>query len=331
LLKDGVNAIGLDRYSPPHTFGSTQGETRLLRTAYSEGVEFVPMVQRSLQLWKALEGEMSVNLFCQTGMLYCGLPSVQFLKDAVKAARGNPTITLRPIDLGSRPSQLVIPKDWDCLLDADAGFLKCEDAIKAFVTRAGMQAFADVKCEHIVPGSDGIVVKTKHGNIDTGKVIVTTGMWVSELIPELAEVTSSERPFVIVIGDHMLYGFPTDEQNQVKIARHDNGEPVENPDAVDQTIKPSEIEQMSSIVANYFPALGPYLRGSVCVYPKARQDTFIVGALPWDLRIVVGAGLSGHGFKFAPLIGESVATIAQDQEPRVDIDILSVQRALARH
>ena len=346
LARAGAKVVGIDRYDPPHALGSSHGETRLLRTAYSEGAVYVPMALRAIELWRALEQRTGTSLFAQTGVFYCGPQGERFL-DSARAAAAHwqlPLATPAPLP------QLALPPAWQWFEERGGGYVFAEPAIGAFLQDAkahGAELFANCRCEAMDSSGPAIVLQTAAGAIAADKVVVTTGAWIAQLLPELAPATHAERrvlhwfadpdgrhtsaagfkPFVVTTGnDQMFYGFPANAIGEVKVGEHFLAERIAGPDTVDRAISARDVEHIVPLVAQFLPGLGARTRSTVCFYPMSWDEHFIIDRSPHDARIVVGAGLSGHGFKFAPVIGEALANLALDRTQQIDIAPFALSR-----
>ncbi len=346
LARAGVKAVGIDRYAPPHNMGSSHGETRLLRTAYSEGAAYVPMVTRSIVLWRELEARTGQSLFQQTGVVYGGPQSSRFLRDA-RASAGQGNVEL--IDVGTSGSALAIPAGWQQMLDVAGGYLDAEASIAAFLQDAkshGAKVVDECQCRSL-DFRDGVVtVATTIGLFEADRVIVTAGAWINEIMPWFEAYTHIERrvlhwfrdsrgrygaeqgfrPFLITTEDDAgFYGFPSNRNDEVKVAEHFGVEKISSPDKLDRTATAADLALIRPLVSRFLPELGDYVRSAVCMYPMSRDEHFI---LDWDVgpQYVVGAGLSGHGFKFAPVIGEALANFALGRPQEIDVNVFSLSR-----
>ena len=134
------------------------------------------------------------------------------------------------------------------------------------------------------------------------------------------------KPFLVATADRMFYGFPAVADGAVKVAEHFSGARIAGPDAVDRTIAAGDTAPVDAFVAAYMPGLGARTRSTVCLYPMSWDEHFILDRLPGDPRIVIGAGLSGHGFKFAPVIGEALAGLALERAPKIDVGYFALAR-----
>lgn len=347
LARAGAKVVGIDRFRPPHDQGSSHGETRMLRTAYSEGPAYVPMVRRSIELWRALEVRIGQSLFHQTGVAYFGPRASPFLDSARESAR----VWRVPLDdLDPAQDRLAVPAGWQRLLDREGGFLDAEASIDAFLRDAeshGAAILNDCRCEGFDFTSDAVVVETSIGPISAQKIVVTAGAWASALLPALASVTHVERrvlhwfrdvedrysaesgfrPFLVETEDNAaFYGFPANTRGEVKLAEHFIQEKIVSPDALDRSTSQRDIDFIRPFASRFLRGLGDHVRSSVCMYPMSKDEHFIIDRHPRERRLVIGAGLSGHGFKFAPVIGEAVAHLALDAAPAIDVEFFSLRR-----
>jgi sarcosine oxidase len=352
LARAGCDVAGIDQFVPPHDRGSSHGQTRLLRVAYAEGARYVPFVRRAIVLWREIEAEAGAPLFHQTGVLYAGDARSEFLSSSMASARACDVA----LDLLEKRAEIAcglrIPVDWTAFVDIDGGFIDAEKAIDAFLraaVRAGGRLLTGTKVTAIVPDASGVEVRTDGGNVRVDRVVVAAGAWTGELLPALAPYLSIERrvlhwfadptgscaldvgfkPFIVDSSDGAeFYGLPSIDGRGVKV-----GEPgmqvggasrVEAADALDRLVGPDELDRIERMVRRFLPALEEMRSSAVCMYPMSKDGDFIVDRL--DQRIVVGAGLSGHGFKFAPAMGEALAALALDRPMPLDLSFLSLKR-----
>lgn len=346
LAGAGVRAVGLDRFAPPHPFGSSHGETRLLRTAYSEGTAYVPMALRAIELWRALERRTGTSLFQQQGVFYSGPKDDAFLNSGRAAALA----WNLPLTETGAPRQFQLPSHWQRFEETGGGFLLAEEAIGALLhdaRRHGAEVITDCACSAIDTSGQPVVLRTSSRSVRADRVIVTVGAWIGAFLPDLSARTHVERrvvhwyrdegrehasqsgfkPFFIAMPTgQQFYGFPANAAGEVKVAEHCAGTAIAGPDAVDRTITAADWAPVDDFTSRYLPGLGPRARSTVCLYPMSWDEHFILDRLPGDERIVVGAGLSGHGFKFAPVIGEALADLALRRTPKFDLSFFALSR-----
>ena len=344
LARAGVKAVGIDRFAPPHERGSSHGETRMLRMAYSEGAAYVPMVKRAIVLWRELERRTGASLFRQTGVLYGGPRPSEFLDAAKESAR---QADVELVERGD--TRLAIPDGWQCLLDVAGGYLDAEASISTFLQDAqahGATIIPNCECQSIDAAQGEAIVSTDAGTITAKRAVVSAGAWARELLPQLAAVTHVERrvlhwfkdthnryrvdegfrPFLIATEDDAgFYGFPANANGEVKVAEHFVVEKINSPAELDRAASAKDIALIEPLVRRFMPELGGYVRSSVCMYPMSRDEHFILDRAAYP-EVVFAAGLSGHGFKFAPVIGEALASLALDRPQEIDVGFFSAKR-----
>lgn len=352
LARLGVDAVGIDRFVPPHDQGSSHGQTRLLRVAYAEGARYVPFVRRAIDLWREIEAEAGRALFHQTGVFYAGDAASAFLSSSIASAR---THGVQLEILSGRKDVkcgLSVPSDWMAFVEVEGGFLEAEAAIASFLGAAvkrGARVVSGRRVAEIVVRNGGVEIRTDGETIYADQVVVAGGAWTSDLVPALKPHLAIERrvlhwfddpagayslragfkPFIIEAGDGIeFYGFPSIDGRGVKAAEHDmrvgSGSAVRSADTLDRRVDAEEAARTAGLVRRFLPGLEGPRSSAVCMYPMSADGDFIVDRL--NERVVVGAGLSGHGFKFAPALGEALAALALERPVPIDLSFLSLER-----
>ena len=343
LARAGVDAIGIERAQIAHDEGSSHGQTRLLRVAYAEGERYVPLVRRAITLWRELESETRETVFHHTGVFYGGPAQSPFIASSLASARA--------FDVGvalnaAPPRGLNVDKQWTRFLETEGGFLESDRALAALVgaaSKRGARVLLSTDVKALSPTSTGVEIATTADDIRADLAVVTAGAWSGDLLPQLTPHLLTERkvlqwfadaerrfslaagfkPFIVDLdGTSALYGFPTIDARGVKIAEHSFADPIAG-DIRDRNVRPEDIARIRGLVAKAFGDLGAPIESKVCFYPMSRDGHFILDRRD---RIVIGAGLSGHGFKFAPALGEALASLALGREQAVDIGFLRLGR-----
>jgi monomeric sarcosine oxidase len=350
LARAGAKVVGVDRFSPPHDQGSSHGETRLLRIAHSEGAAYVPLARRSVTLWRELEARQRADLFSHTGIVYCGPQDGAFMRATHASAQAAGVALINASERARAClSRLVVPASWSAVLDREAGYLEAEPAIAAFLADAeahGAEIVRDCACLALAPDRSGVDIATQRGMMRADRAIVTAGAWARELVPDLASVTHIERrvlhwfadpgadfaeqggflPFALETEKgELFYGFPA-RGGELKVGEHFTTDLAPSPDALDRTIGPADTDHIKGLARRFLPGLGARTRSLVCMYPMSRDAHFILGPHPREERLMIGAGLCGHGFKFAPAIGEALANFALGREQTLDLSAFSPHR-----
>jgi sarcosine oxidase len=350
LASRGRRVLGLDRHRPPHTLGSTHGKTRIIREAYFEQPLYVPIVQRAYELWRRLEERSGARLLTVTGGLMLGAPDSAVVAGARASAleHGLPFEELSAREVRARFLAYAVPDEHAAVFEPRAGFLEPERAVEATL-RFAAGAGAELRFDEPVLGWNDGAVRTASGEYAAERVILSVGPWLPELVPELADVfTVARQPllwlaprepqlfapdrFPIFVWEWepgwAFYGFP-DVGDGFKIAIHHHGEPT-TPESVERELRPADEEAIRALVRRYFPAGDGELReAAICLYTNTPDEHFVIDRLPTDERVIVASPCSGHGFKFAPAIGEVLADLATGGKPRFDLTPFALGRLAA--
>ena len=346
LRKRGAEVECFDRFSPPHDLGSTHGESRVTRTAYIEGSWYVPLLQETFPMWRELEAESRQHLLTLTGLLMIGQPDAEAVKasQAVAKDHGLDVRVLDATELRRNYPGHIVADGEVAVFDPQAGFIRLEAAVQAFMQ--GLMVHRSTRVTSVEPVSDGVNVTTAAGAEKFDAAVIAAGPWTSELVPFLplkverqvlvwlaiqsgADWFSAERfPVWLREGSPQgdVYGLPTLDGRSIKIARHHGGEAVD-PDNVRRTATDADLDPLRLFVTNYLQGVTRHVtRSAVCMYTNTPDRHFAIGPHPQDPRIVILSACSGHGFKFAPVIGDIAADLVLDGGTRRDISHISLQR-----
>ena len=337
LAARGQRVIGIDRFESGHAFGSSHGESRLIRLAYSEDPAYVPLVRLAYRNWRRLEaltGERVLNL---TGIVEAGLPGSPMVAASLQSAveHALPHETLSPAQVAARFPAFDLPADWDCVFQPDAGFLEPEKAIGLYLKSAanlGAVSRTQTKVLDVQPTGDHVVIRLEGGErIEAGAAVIAAGAWIGELAPVLAPhlrltrqvlvwfepnqpelVTPDRFPvFMLETADDVIYGVPDFSGTGVKAASHNPCGDLASADAARRRADAADIERVHKVLRELIPAAaGRPRRTETCLYTRSPDEHFIIGLHPDAPRIVLASPCSGHGFKFASLIGEILADLA---------------------
>lgn len=345
LARRGVAAIGLDQFRPPHALGSTHGRSRVIREAYYESPAYVPLVRRATELWEALERDGSRPLLRRTGGLMLGSPDCRLVSGSRESAQahGVPFELLDAAELRRRFPVFRVEHDSVGLLEHRAGFLDPEACVETAL-RLAVQAGATLRLETPVSSwrrsRDGLILATPSGPVECGAAILAAGAWApprlaSAGIPltverqvmfwfqprEHPERFGAERMPVFIwewAAGRLFYGIP-DHGAGVKVARHHEGLTID-PDGARLPVGEAEIADMRATLRATMPDAEGTLREAVtCLYTNTPDQHFVLGFHPDEPRLVIASPCSGHGFKFAPAIGEIVADLATVGTSRFDL------------
>lgn len=334
LTKRGVKPLVLERFHHVHTMGSHGGDTRVIRHVYAESPEYVPLVQRADALWLELEAEIGEPVLVRSGGLELAAPGFNHARAARASAdeHGLAYEWLTPEEASRRWPTFQIPADWDALFSPDSGFLLNEPALRGMATLARRDGATFVENARVTDwgAEQGEVwADTPAGRYSAKAAILTPGAWAPRLLADLGLPLHVRRKtlwwqavdtpedyapdrFPVFIADSVageIYGFPIHGTPGLKIANHQGGETVD-PETVDREVRAGENDDCLRLASHLFPGVRQdVVKSAVCLYTMTPDTDFIIDRFPGDARIVIGTGFSGHGFKFAPAIGELLADL----------------------
>ena len=352
LSKTGLKVCGIDRFTPPHTFGSSHGQSRIIRQAYHESPMYVPLVKEAYLLWSELEKQWGKPLFLQTGGLMLGAAGSNIVNGARLSAETHNIAYkfLNKNDLQKQFPALKIKKETVGVSEQEAGILFPEECIKANLYMAqnnGALLLYNEKVTAIKPNKVVEIVTDKN-TYHTHKLIVSAGAWLSQVLPELNLPLTIERqvlywyknlnpllqpsllPNALPIyiweyeKDKFFYGFG-DLGDGIKIANHHAGQPVQ-PDLLSQDVTAKEKEAMTKIVNQYLNINAHLNYTSVCIYTNTPDEHFIIDYHPQHNNIIIGSPCSGHGFKFSSLTGKLLADMALENQIAFDMKPFEIER-----
>lgn len=358
LALRGRRVLGLEQFEPGHDRGSSHGGTRMIRQSYFEDPSYVPLVLRSYQLWRGLEEAVGESLLEITGGLYLGPDGCRTVSGARESARrwGLPHEMLDAAEIRRRFPAFAPADGTVGLLEPEAGFLRPERAVLAHVT-AARAAGAEIRTGDQVtfwePTRDGGVwVRTTSGTFRAARLLVTSGAWAPVLLKARWLPLQVERqvqywfrpadpaaPYAVGafpcwIWEHdgvQAYGFPAVDGAAPKVGLFRQGTPT-TAVTVDRTVHEEEVAQMRSYLAGTLPALatGSLEDAGTCLYTTSPDEHFVIGAHPQAAQVIFATGFSGHGFKFAPVVGEILADLAIDGTTQHDCSLFAPDRFSAR-
>jgi len=337
LAARGARVLGLEQFTPAHARGSSHGDTRIIRQAYFEHPDYVPLLTRSFELFADLDAD-DPGLLVETGGLMLGTRDSQTVAGSLASAKrwDLPHKLLETAEIRRRFPTFAPAAGTVALFEQRAGFVRPERTVLAHLARAAHRG-ADLRFDVQVRGwsatGAGVRVRTSAGEHRADRLVVTAGAWSSQLLADLGLPLVVERqllfwfdPIADVeafgVGRHpvfiweqpsglQLYGFPAVDgpTGGVKVAFFRAGGPAD-PDRLDREIHPAEVERMRVQLARYLPgAAGDFQRGVACLYTTTPDEHFVIAPHPQHPNIVVAAGFSGHGFKFVPVVGEILADL----------------------
>jgi sarcosine oxidase len=358
LSRRGLRVLGIDRFTPPHDRGSTHGETRIIRKAYFEHPDYVPLLQRSYQLWDELHERRSAAsgplppFFERCGLLATGTMSGEMIPGVLESAKthGLSVDQLSPGETRERFPMFRVPEEYTTLFEQDAGYLWVERCVEAHLADAaehGATLLTDQVVTEISHTPASATVQTLHGSYSAAAVVVTSGAWTGQLLPDYARLIEVRRKLLfwypmnsdawrghrpptymteIPGSNAAFYGFPPIDGQTLKMAEHTGGQVVADPLTVDRCVQPSESASVSDFAGRFLNGVSTSpVKSAVCMYSMSPDGHFLVDRLQTG-PVIVAAGFSGHGFKFTSAMGEVVADLVQSGNSRLPIEFLSARR-----
>jgi len=352
LARRGVRTLGLERFDIPHAMGSSHGITRIIRLAYYEHPSYVPLLLRAFELWGELAAESGRHLLEVTGTIDASAPDEVVFTGALASCQAFdlPYEVLTSQALTARYPGYHLPADHLALFQPRGGFLLPERCITAHVEGA-LAAGADIRARERVlawePAGDGVHVTTERGVYEAGRLILAAGAWMGDLVPALRGLLEPERQvlawfaplqrelftperfpvFNLMVPEGRFYGFPEHDVPGFKIGLYHHLEQRVDPDHFEREASPVDEAPLREATARYFPAAnGPTMALRTCMFTNTPDEHFILDALPGFPQIIVASPCSGHGFKFAAVIGEILADLAVRGATRHDVGWLGLGR-----
>jgi sarcosine oxidase len=352
VAKRGMRVVGLDRYELGHDLGASAGRSRVIRKAYFESPQYVPLLERAYELWRELERETETRLLDLTGILMVGASDGSLMRGVRASVEryGVAVEELARATVAARYPQTSLFSNESALFEPEAGMVFPELGIAAHQTVARKHG-ADLRGNVEVVGWR----RSMHGTIEielrdqttlhADRLVLCAGPWTAKLARDLAlpiviqrnvqiwfepQTRSFERgtlPVFFLQRDGLpnaLYGFP-DYGDGVKAALHGFGVHT-SPETLDREIASNDIAAVRSALDAFLPgAAGTFRAGKVCMYALTPDEHSIIDRHPHDDGIVIAAGFSGHGYKFCPVVGELAADLIEGKRPP-HIAFLSLDR-----
>ncbi|PHN51398.1 N-methyl-L-tryptophan oxidase [Pseudomonas syringae] len=364
LAKAGVDVIGIDRYDPPHTQGSSHGDTRITRLSAGEGPQYLPLVRSSQRIWRELEALSGESLFEQCGVLVMTSSHAYDPEDvydfthqtsALARAYGVRHEVLAAAAIRERFPQFAPVLDSAIgYFEPEGGFVRPERCIAVQLKLArqhGARLLTHETVTQLQAHGDQVQITTDKGSIIADKVVVSAGMWSADLLGapfsdllrvcrqklfwfELQHEAAFAAPspsFILIHGPgdaDVNYGFPPlPGENSMKVATEQYLE-TSAADRLDRTITAREEQEMfRTQVQGRIAGLTPkVVKSSVCAYTVTPDCHFIIDEHPHLKNVTVVSACSGHGFKHSAGLGLALAQRCIDGESDVDLSAFSLQR-----
>ena len=353
LARRGLCVLGLDAFTPGHTRGSSHGETRIIRLSYAEHPDYVPLLRRAYALWREAQSEAGEELLRLTGGIYLGPANGDMVAGATRSAQQHSLSheRLDPPAIRKQFPQFVPPDDHTALFEPDAGLLFPEKCIAVHLRLArshGATLHHDAPLLTWRPDGAGVRVTTATNTYRATHLVLANGAWLEHLLgPDVLPPLRVERNvvfwlrptrdpalfesnhFPIFIWDTPaghFYGLPHVQRPGVKVARHHTGV-YGDPDTIDRASHPADEPPVRDFVRRYIPALdGPVESSLACLYTLTPDGHFIIDQHPAHPQVSFASACSGHGFKFASVVGELLADLSTTGRTTPAADFLRLAR-----
>lgn len=357
LAERGLKVLGIDRFGIAHDRGSSHGETRIIRKAYFEHPNYVPLLHRSYDEWRRLESISGKKLMHLCGLMSAGEEHSAVIAGVRQAAREH-NLPLEELDLNEARTRfpgMRFRDNMEVVFEANAGFVEVENCVSAYIAAAcqlGAELAFNVPVIAWESTGTTVRVHTTNDTFEAASLIITAGAWTSQILSELGlplvvrrklmfwhrrnsstyNIDQGHPGFFYEFSNQLgqtseIYGIPSLDGQSLKIGDHTGGESVDDPLAVDRGVHPEDSAAIESFIPEFMPDLETSpLRHSVCMYTNTPDGHFIIDHHPDYSNVVLAAGFSGHGFKFVSGIGGALAEMAIDGTTTQPVDFLSLSR-----
>lgn len=360
LASRGHRVMGLEQFDVCHDRGSHSGQTRIIRKAYFEHPDYIPLLQRAYENWESIENISGEYLLSRTGLYYAG-PHGHDQLDRIRESASLYNIQLDRMDATrslERFPQFSIPAHFEALFEPDAGFVRPEATIQTYVSEA-INSGAQIRTREAVQGwrleNGSVRVQTDRATYNCKKLVITAGPWTSRILPvpdqllkvtrqvlawirpvEIHEFSHGRFPCWMIVDDELpgsYYGFPILSEERygaptgLKIAYHFPGQ-MTDPDKVNRRILSEDIDHLTRFLQKYIPGSFDSIEyASTCLYSNTPDENFVIDNLPgYEDHVCAAWGFSGHGFKFVPVVGEILADLAIEGRTEHPIGFLNAGR-----
>jgi len=349
LARRGKRVLGVERFDIPNDMGSSHGITRIIRLAYFEHSDYVPLLRRAYELWRELEREAGEQLLHITGIVEAG---ERIYEGALRSCsdHGLAHETIDGREIGRRFPGYQLPADLPVIFQRDGGFVLPERCIVAHVNGAIARGAVVRARERVLEWNEienGVRVRTERGVVETERLVLTAGAWSQDVAklpaglvrgvrqalawfqPKQPELFAPERlpVFNLALDGEHFYGFPAFGIPGFKLGRYDHFGDGGDPDSISREPSMADEVPLRTFAERYFPeGAGPTIALKTCVFEPSPDEHFLIDRHPDAASAIVGAGFSGHGFKFCSVVGEILADLVVDGRTRYAIDLFRFDR-----
>ena len=344
LRKRGHNAVLVDPGPLPHPLAASTDISKAVRAAYGADKEYTELAERSISLWRKWNIEFGVELYHEVGVMFVRQQKMKpgdFEYESFKTLeqRGHKIERMNSAQLWKQFPAWDPERYQDGVLELEAGYVESGCVVTTLIERAksaGIELRESARFSKLDEGDDRVkgIVLDNGQRISGDVVVVAVGAWtpyvlpftqkffratgqpVFHLKPRQPELFAPER-FPVFGADISMtgyYGFPLNREGIVKIARHGTGREM-SPDSPNRMVTPQEEENFREFLSSTFPTLtdAPIVYTRVCMYCDTNDGHFWIAPEPERPGLIVATGDNGHGFKFAPVLGEIIADAVEEK------------------
>lgn len=348
LARRGLQVCGIEQFGLGHDRGSSHGESRVIRMAYFQHPDYVPVLRRAYELWRELETEAGQRLMTLPGLLCIGEPGSGLIRglEACYATHDLPHERWTAAEARRRYRQFQIGDEFTCYWDSLGGYLNADASVRAhqqLAQRRGAVLFPGEQVTGLDASEKGVTVHTTARTLHAARVVVTTGAFSGSLYPGLVapvrkvlfwyRIPQPEGfdpgrfPVWIAQASGLnYYGFPTLDGATVKCAEDTGGQALANPREIPPKLQPEDEGKLRPFLDSLFGAqIGERAAFKTCIYETAKNLDFIVDHDPTRPSVVLAFGGSGHGFKFCSVIGEMAADLVEKGQSKLRPDLFTLR------
>jgi len=349
LARRGKRVLGLERHDLLHEQGSSHGLTRIIRLAYFEHPDYVPLLRRAYELWRELEAEAGEQLLYVTGIIEGG----DRILDGVLRSCAEHDLAHEVLggdEVARRFPAYRLPADLEVVHQPDGGFVVPERCIVAHVEGALARGAVLRARERVLDWDEtenGVRIRTDRATVEAERLVLTAGAWsesvarlptgsvravrqaLAWLLPTRPGLFTPDRMpvFNLVLEGEHFYGLPSFGIPGVKLGRYERQGESGDPDRISREPTSSDEIPLRAFAERYLPeGAGPTIALKTCLFELSPDEHFLVGRHPESENAVVGAGFSGHGFKFCSVVGEILADLTLEGTTPHDIGLFRFDR-----
>ncbi len=350
LARRGRRVLALEQFALGHDRGSSHGHTRIIRKAYYEHPNYVPLVLRAWDRWRDLERRRGQTLLTEHPCLSVGRPDGELIAGVRQSAEQHrlPVEALDALALRRRYPAFRFSDDYVGLLEHSAGFLYVDECVRAYAEEARKLGAVVRENEPVISWKaegGGVAVETTAGRYTAGRLVVTAGPWAGRMLGEIGAGLTVMRQVVFWLGgglsfqrdvfpifiadtdDGAFYGLPALNADGLKVARHYGAPERREPSEIVRTVSEEDEAPVRRFFRAHLPAAdGPVRRAATCIYTLTADRHFLIDVHPEHPQVVFAAGFSGHGFKFASVVGEILADLAESGRTDQPIEMFRLAR-----